>query len=266
MYAQITHILIPVIAMAALGIVFGTGLAYALKLFGIEVDPTVALIITKLPGTNCGVCGKAGCAGFAKALVKGEVMPTGCVVSNEKARRAIAKVLGIEYAPKTKTIATLLCSGGKNAKDKYTYHGIRSCKAASLVFGGFKACAFGCLSLGDCAEVCPFGAIRMGDSGLPEVDADKCTACGNCVKTCPKNLFALVPAKNGYYVKCSSKDPGGAKVKVCMASCIACKKCEKACPIGAIRVEQNLSRIDCAKCQNIGKCFEVCPTKVINKR
>lgn len=263
---MIAGIMIPVIAMAGLGLVFGLGLAYALKIFGVEVDPTVALIITKLPGSNCGACGRAGCAGFADALVKGEAIPASCAVSNAEARKAIAGILGIEDTVKLKLIATVRCNGGTRSKDKYTYHGIRSCKAATLVFGGFKACAFGCLGLGDCAEVCPFDAIKIGDDGLPRVDPKKCTACGNCVKTCPKNLFALIAEKNAYYVACSSTDPGGAKAKVCSVSCIACKKCEKACPVAAIKVEANLSRFDYQKCQNIGKCFEVCPTKVIKKR
>jgi len=77
MSETIIRILIPVISMAALGLVFGVGLAYALKIFGIEVDPKFALLITKLPGANCGACGKAGCAGFAEALLKGEAMPAG---------------------------------------------------------------------------------------------------------------------------------------------------------------------------------------------
>lgn len=263
---MIISIVIPVIAMALLGLLFGIGLAYTLKIFGIKVDPKIFLILSKLPGSNCGACGKAGCAGFAEALDKGEAMPSGCVLSNEEARRSVAAILGIEYNPKVKTIATLLCNGGKNADDKYIYCGIRSCKAASLLFDGYKACTFGCLGLGDCVDICPFGALRMGPDDLPEVDPKKCTACGKCVKTCPKNLFELTPVDKKYYVKCSSKDAGSVVMKVCRAGCIACKKCEKACPIEAIKVESNLARIDYKKCQNLGKCFEVCPTKVIKKK
>jgi Na+-translocating ferredoxin:NAD+ oxidoreductase subunit B len=263
---MISQILVPIVAMAALGLIFGLGLAYTLRIFGIEVDPKIFLILSKLPGANCGACGKAGCSGFAEALKKGEAMPSGCVVSNEESRRAIAEILGVDYNTKIKTVATLLCSGGKNAKDKYVYSGIKSCKAASLVFGGQKACSFGCLGFGDCVMICPFGAIKMGSGNLPEGDIYICTACGNCVKVCPKNLFELVPPEKIYYVKCSSRDPGGATIKACKSGCIACKKCEKACPVEAIKVESNLSKIDYAKCQNIGKCFEVCPTKVIARR
>ncbi|MDD5449142.1 MAG: 4Fe-4S binding protein, partial [Candidatus Omnitrophica bacterium] len=114
--------------------------------------------------------------------------------------------------------------------------------------------------------VCPFGAIKMGEDRLPAVDIKKCTACGNCVKQCPKNLFELLPIEKKYYVKCNSTDPGFIVAKVCRSGCIACGKCEKVCPISAIKVESNLSRFNYGKCQNIGKCLEVCPTKVILKR
>lgn len=262
---MITQILIPVLSMAALGLIFGLGLACTLKIFGIETDATVALIITKLPGANCGACGKAGCAGFAEALKKGEVLPAGCVVSNEEARRSISELLGVEYNPKVKTVATVRCGGGKNAKDKYHYRGIKSCKAASLVFGGQKECSYGCLGFGDCASVCPFEAIKMKDE-LPEVDINKCTACGKCVAACPKNLFVLAPVEKEYYVKCNSKDPGRVVAKACKRGCIACGKCVKACPVAAIALTDNLAAIDYAKCENHGKCFEVCPTKCITRR
>ncbi len=259
-------ILIPALTMAGLGLVFGLGLAYALKIFGIEVDPTLALIITKLPGANCGACGKAGCSGFAEALIKGEVMPSNCAVATEKTRGAIAEILGVEDKTKVKMVASALCNGGKNAVDKYVYRGIRTCKAATLVFGGQKACSFGCLGFGDCVRACPFGAITTSPSGLPEVNVEKCTSCGRCVAACPKSLFVVLPLEKKYYVKCRSTDPGAVVAKVCKAGCIACKKCEKACPAKAIKVESNLSWIDPEICRNIGKCFEVCPTKVIVKR
>jgi RnfABCDGE-type electron transport complex B subunit len=263
---MIAGIIIPVIAMALLGLAFGLGIAYALKVFGIEVDPMVALIISKLPGANCGVCGKAGCSGFAEALKKGEAIPSACVVSKNEARKAIAEILGIEYNPKVQTVAAVLCNGDRNnAKDKYNYKGIRHCKAAALVFGGYKECSFGCLGLGDCIHACPFDAIKIKD-GIPQVDMKKCTACGNCIKTCPKNLFVLMPQEKEYYIKCSSKDIGAITIKGCKVGCIACSKCVKACPVNAINIKDNLAAIDYQICTNCGRCIEVCPTKAIARR
>jgi len=263
---MIANILIPVAAMAVLGIIFGVGLAYALKLFGIDVDPKIFAILSKLPGSNCGACGRAGCSGFAEALSKGEAIPSGCAVSSEDARMAIAEIMGVDHSVKVKTVATLLCNGGNRAKNKYAYRGIKSCKAAALIFGGQKACAFGCLGFADCVEACPFDAIKMDREGLPEVDEAKCTSCGKCLKACPKNLFVLVEAEKRHYVKCSSKDTGAVVMKVCGFGCIGCKKCEKVCPKQAIKVESNLSAIDYKKCDNTGKCVAECPTKVIIKK
>lgn len=260
------HILTPVLAMSALGLIFGVGLAYALKIFGVELDPKVFKLLSMLPGANCGACGRAGCSGFAEALAKGEAMPSGCVVSNAEARKSIAELLGLKYDERVRTVATLLCNGGSRARDKYKYEGIRTCKADTLLFGGHKVCSFGCLGLGDCADECPFGAITMGSDGLPAVDAKKCTSCGKCVTTCPKKLYSILPSSVEYYVKCSSKDTGAVTARACKGGCIACFRCEKACPNNAVSVKSNLSHIDTDTCRNAGKCFEVCPTKVIRRR
>ena len=49
-----------------------------------------------------------------------------------------------------------------------------------------------CVDCGACAGVCLSGAILM-DRGTwkLEVDRDKCTACGLCVKACPFDCFRL---------------------------------------------------------------------------
>ncbi len=260
------NLLTPVIVMASLGLLFGIGLAVALKIFGIKVDPAMEKILSLLPGVNCGACGKPGCSGFAEALRKGEVKPSQCVVSNDKAREAISRILGIADASSIKMVAAVCCDGGKRAKDKFVYTGIKRCRAASMVFGGFKACYFGCLGLGDCVRSCPFGAITIGEDNLPVVNLEKCTACGNCVKACPKKLIHLIPATKPFYVKCSSKDPGAAVARVCQVGCIACGKCEKSCPEKAVKVDSFLARISYELCKNVGKCLEVCPRKIIKKR
>ena len=59
---------------------------------------------------------------------------------------------------------------------------------------------------------------------------------------------------------CSNRDKGAVARKVCTNACIACKKCEKNCPSGAIRVVDNLAVIDYEKCTDCGACIEGCPT------
>jgi electron transport complex protein RnfB len=261
------EILIPVLTLSGLGLIFGVGLAIAAKKLSIVVDPKVEAVFSKLAGANCGACGLAGCMGFAESLVQGTATIEKCTVTGQREKSEIANLLGLEVKEKVKTVAVLHCCGGKKAKDKFKYDGIKDCCAANLIMGGQKACVFGCLGFGTCAKACVFGAIKMDEeTGLPVVDESRCTACGNCVKICPEHLFSLVPAQSKIYIACKSKDIGKVVMQVCGVGCIACKKCEKACPHGAIVVVDNLAKIDYSKCNGCLECVKVCPTKVIKKR
>ena len=147
------------------------------------------------------------------------------------------------------------------------YDGVRSCAVASSLYVGETACAFGCLGFGDCVAACAFDAIRIDpQTGLPEVDPDKCTACGACVKACPRMIIELRkkwPKNRAVYVSCVSKEKGAAVMKACKAGCIGCGKCEKVCAFGAITVENNLAYIDPQKCKLCRKCVNECPTGAI---
>jgi Na+-translocating ferredoxin:NAD+ oxidoreductase RNF subunit RnfB len=260
-------ILIPVLTLSSLGLIFGIGLAIAAKKLCVDTDPRIEKVLANLPGANCGACGKAGCIGFAEGLIQGECSVDRCVVSDAKHRETIAQILGLEVKHRVKAVAQLHCNGGKkNAKDKFHYSGIKDCIAANILQGGQKACSYGCLGLGTCVRECPFGALYMNDEDLPVVDEEKCTSCGKCVAICPKRLFTLISPEKKYYVACASHDSGKDVMAVCSTGCIACKKCELNCPVKAIEVIDNLAHFHYNKCQNIGKCFEVCPTKVIRMR
>jgi len=108
-----------------------------------------------------------------------------------------------------------------------------------------------------------FSNGALGANRLPIVDKDKCTACGACVKECPKGLFKLVPKDKHIHVLCSSKDPAKIVIKVCKVGCTACKLCEKACKFDAIHVTDNLAEIDYTKCTECGMCVKACPRKII---
>jgi tetrathionate reductase subunit B len=43
-----------------------------------------------------------------------------------------------------------------------------------------------------CVRVCPTGALTQSDFAAPEVDQEKCIACGKCVRFCPKQALKLV--------------------------------------------------------------------------
>jgi ferredoxin len=184
-------------------------------------------------------------------------------VASDEAKEQIAGVLGRKLQKIAKGIAVLHCNGGIKVKDRFFYQGIKDCTAANLVLGGQKECVFGCLGFGSCVGVCPFGAIKMSDEGLPIVDKNKCKACNKCVVACPKKLFTLIPITHRVYVACNSQDLGKDTKAVCPVGCIACKLCEKACPVDAIHVIDNLAVIDYNKCTSCGECVTVCPTKAI---
>lgn len=260
---------LPVLTLVGLGIFFAVALALAAKKFAVPMDPTLEKIIGHLPGANCGACGRAGCAGFAEALLKGELDIHTCFVMADVNRKTIAELLGLSLELKEKKVAFSHCCGGDNAKDKYLYTGMKDCLAANQLMGGQKECVFGCLTYGTCAKACPFEAIEMTEQGFPSVIEEKCVACGVCVEVCPKKLFSLIPhdpALARLVVACSSHQAGRAVLSICPAGCIACRRCEKACPHGAMQVVDNLARIDYNKCSGCLECAQVCPTKVIKAR
>ena len=148
------------------------------------------------------------------------------------------------------------------------YNGLRTCTAMNACGAGETGCGYGCLGCGDCVAACQFDAIHMNpETGLPEVDEDKCTACGACTKACPRHIIELRkkgPKGRRIYVSCVNKDKGAAAMKACKAACIGCGKCEKECKFEAITISNNLSYIDFNKCRMCKKCVEACPTKAIH--
>lgn len=257
--------LIPVVIMSVMGFLFGLGLAFASNIFRVQLDPRIERILGALPGANCGACGKAGCVGLAEAIAKGDVSLTSCPAGGEEVYGKIADIMGAEKKAVDKKIARVRCGGGTRASDKYEYRGVKTCAAAALMAGGGKLCGYACLGLGDCVKVCPFDAIHMGKDGIPVVDPEKCTSCGKCVSECPKNIISLEKAAERYYVKCLSRDKADFVRNACKAGCTACKICEKLSK-GAFVVEDNLSRLDYSKVDNLTllkACVEKCPTKCI---
>ncbi|MDZ7830843.1 MAG: RnfABCDGE type electron transport complex subunit B [Desulfobacterales bacterium] len=181
-----------ILMMGGLGIIIGSCLALASKVFYVYVDPKVVEIDELLPGANCGGCGYPGCGANAEAVVAGESPPTSCVAGSAELAEQIAAVLGLSIEAKEPDIARPGCTYGVDeAALKYRYQGLSKCQAAAMLYGGMKECHIGCLGLGSCMTACPFDAITMGEDHLPKVDENKCTGCGTCERVCPKNIIKL---------------------------------------------------------------------------
>ena len=255
-------ILLSIAVLGALGAIFGAVLAYASKIFHVEVDPKVAAIRDCVAGANCGGCGYPGCDGYAAAVAAGQAPTNKCVAGGEAAAKKIATIMGVSSDDLVKEVAFVPCSGC-NAEKRFEYDGPQDCRAAML-FGGKsnKLCTFACIGLGNCASVCQFDAMHIVN-GIATVNRDNCVGCGKCVDACPKSLVKLIPETQKVMPACSSKDKGGAVMKICDAGCIGCMKCQRECEAGAITVTNNLATIDTSKCVGCGKCAEVCPRKII---
>lgn len=231
--------------MTGLGLFFGTILAVAYKLLKVEEDPRLAHTEEMLPGTNCGACGEPGCLPFATKLVDNEVEPSACTVASSDDIEAIADFLGVDAGKATKRVARLHCAGGRREAFQIAeYHGFESCRAAAVVSGGGKGCSWGCLGLSDCDIACDFDAIHMNENGLPVVDVELCTACGDCVDACPRDLFELLPLDQKLFVQCNTPLEGEAVTVLCSVGCDGCAKCAADAPEGLIEMKNELPIID----------------------
>jgi Na+-translocating ferredoxin:NAD+ oxidoreductase RNF subunit RnfB len=251
--------------MAGLGILLALMLAFASKKFYVYEDPRIGAVEDLLPKSNCGACGMAGCRNFAENVVEGAVIPAQCTVSTPAQRQQIADMLGVEMGTVEKKVARLACGGGRHvAFLRARYAGLKTCRAAAVVGGGGKECAWGCLGLGDCQTVCAFGAIHLDLHGLPVVDADKCSACNDCVEVCPKSLFSLEPVSHRLWIACKNHADGDTAEAACEVACTACGKCVSDAPAGVMKLVRDLATIDYAANDKLGRTpIERCPTGAI---
>ncbi len=260
-----------VFLLCSIGVFSAIILFFVAKKFHVVEDPLIDDIEALLPRANCGACGYPGCRAFAEACAKADSIEGWyCAPGGNDVMAKIAHRLGKDATKKDPMIAVVRCNGTFAHRPKTAiYDGVKTCLIAASTFSGDTGCEYGCLGLGDCARVCPFDAIHMDTTiGLPVVDEQKCTACGQCVTACPKQIIEL--RKNGLkgrrvYVCCINQDKGGPALKACKAACIGCGKCVSACPFDAIHLENNLAYIDFDKCRLCRKCVAICPTGAIHE-
>ncbi|MFV0391375.1 MAG: RnfABCDGE type electron transport complex subunit B [Paludibacteraceae bacterium] len=258
-----------ILILALVGILLAVLIYYVSKKFYVYEDPRYDEVEVALPAANCGGCGFPGCRGFATACVNADTLDKlYCTVGGDDTMTKVATILGKEAVSQVPTTAVVRCGGTCEQRPRMNeYDGVKHCFIAHNLYSGETGCSWGCLGLGDCELSCDFDAIKVNPiTKIPEVDEDKCTSCGACVRACPKMLIEIRkkgPKSRRIYVNCRNKEKGAVARKSCEVSCITCNKCFKVCPHEAITIEENLAFIHDDKCKLCRKCVEVCPTNSI---
>lgn len=258
------NILVAAVSVSGLGFLCAVVLVIFSKIMEVKVDPKIEEVREALPGANCGACGCAGCDDFSKAVVLDGAEPSRCTVGGEEVAKQVSKIMGIEATLAVKKIASLMCQGNNDVTGKkLDYDGVETCKGVSMLYGGNGDCAYGCIGLGDCVKVCDFNAMYL-ENGIVRINEENCTACGACVKVCPKSILTIIEKDKAAMVQCNNKDKGAIAKKQCQVACITCSKCVKVCPQECIEIVNNVAVIDRSKCTMCGDCVVACPSNCIN--
>ncbi len=257
-------LLLTIAIVAVVSVIFAVLIVLVSKLCAVKEDEKAKAVSEHLAGANCGGCGFAGCADFAKALSEGKASINDCGATASEEKEEIAKILGIPFSATEQTFAVVKCAGGNNSKDKFNYVGNYGCDAEITYMNGRKLCPEGCLGGGSCASVCVGDGVKI-INGVAVIDKNLCESCGACIKKCPKNLIELIPKTAKVYVACSTKCRGKDVMTACSVGCIGCGLCAKNCQQGAITMVDNLPVIDYSKCNGCLTCVSKCPRKTIKE-
>lgn len=264
-----SQVITATLIFSLIGLAFALLLAFLNRKLKVPEDPKVKKILNILPGLNCGACGFSSCKAYAKALADKPDAFTPCRPGGDQVNEKVLKVIEGGKPSQKGEKMVVVCRCQAEEKDKKTsavYKGIKNCRAADLL-GGALDCQYGCLVFGDCQQVCPTGAITINNKKV-QVDQEKCILCGKCIDICPRNLFAMIPAKEfgNYFVACQNKDKLKEVKDVCSRGCITCGLCAKV-ENSPYEIINNLSQINYSKANDkkpLEEGKQKCPTKCID--
>ena len=139
-------IVFAIVVVVVLGLAGGVILVLASKFMAVYEDPRIAQVTECLAGANCGGCGYAGCADYAKAIVENGAPTFKCPGRRQRLPTPSTPSWAMPPTTAPSLRATVICAGGENCGKRFDYQGIQTCAAAASIAGGPSACAYGCLS------------------------------------------------------------------------------------------------------------------------
>lgn len=156
-------------SLTILGLVLGSILGYAARVFKVESNPVTEQIEAMLPGSNCGQCGFPGCTPAAEAVASGEASVTMCPPGGKSLAQELANFLDIDIdlsamvdeEPMLASVNEELC--------------------------------IGCTK---CFKACPTDAIIGAPKQIHAVIQEACTGCKACVDVCPTECLVMLPIED----------------------------------------------------------------------
>jgi len=161
---------IAIVALSALGLVFGLLLGFASRRFAVEEDPIVDKIDAILPQSQCGQCGYPGCRPYAEAVGNQGEKINRCAPGGEAVMQKIATLLNVEPQP----------VGGDDAVPEPV-------RMLAVIDEN------NCIGCTKCIQACPVDAIVGATRAMHTVMSDLCTGCNLCVDPCPTSCIELRP-------------------------------------------------------------------------
>ncbi len=158
------NIVSAVILCTIVGAVGRIILVLASKFMAVEEDPRIEEVTECLAGANCGGCGYAGCADYAKAVVMDGAPCDKCAPAAPRLPLPLPSHHGRQASAVEKKAVVQCRAATEHCKPAYDYKGIQTCAAAAALCRRPQAPApLPAWALGDCTKACKFDAIHVVD-------------------------------------------------------------------------------------------------------
>ena len=124
-------IVFAIVVVVVLGLAGGVILVLASKFMAVYEDPRIAQVTECLAGANCGGCGYAGCADYAKAIVENGAPTFKCAPGGDKTADAINTIMGNATDDRPRPARHRHLCGRRELRQAVDYQGIQTCAAAA---------------------------------------------------------------------------------------------------------------------------------------